>query len=463
MFWLVRKRSPLVAWLTEGTEPKIWVARHHRLAAWAILAAVGCVIALDVCGYDFTARRVTAAGLQSLTLLAVCGGVYWLALQSIERHAWRWVRASLHSASGSGLDPSHPDDLAARLRHLAGWVVPIAGLFVGCWVWNIDLALFQSIGEQHLYRESKILVGDVTTASLIFLLTIAAWRHLGALFAIAVFPRLPDDQGLRFAVLTLCRYMVLGVGSLAGLSAVHLGWEQIQYVMAALGVGLGFGLQEIISNFVCGIILLIERPVRVGDIVTVAGMSGKVERINIRATTITNAENQSMIVPNRDFITSNLVNWTHKDRIVRLSIEVGVAYGTDPDTVSELLLTIAREDPDVLRNPMPTALMQAFGTSSLGFVLHVFVPDPSLSGRVKHRLCREIQSRFEAADIEIPLPAHELHLRGAEGELDVRDFVLPAHTSSHRADPAHAASPAPHPIPAAIPAPAEDCHRGVDE
>jgi potassium efflux system protein len=462
LFRLVRSRSPLIVWLRERAGSGVWAARHHRALAWMLLAAVGSVIGLDVAGYDFTARRVSSAGLQSAALLGGCGLVYWLIVQSIEKHAWRWVRVSLHSASDSGLDPSNPDDLATRLRGLAAWVVPIAGLFAGCWVWNIDLALFQSIGEQRIPGLEQILVGDMTKATIIFALTFAAWRHLGALFAIAVFPRLSDDQGLRFAVLTLCRYFVLGAGSLAGLSAVHLGWAQIQYVMAALGVGLGFGLQEVISNFVCGIILLVERPVRVGDIVTVSGMSGKVERINIRATTITNAENQSMIVPNRDFITSNLVNWTHKDRIVRVAIEVAVAYGTDPDMVSELLLTIAREDPDVLRNPMPTALMQAFGTSSLGFALHVFVPDPSLSGRVKHRLCREIQARFESAGIEIPLPAHELHVRTADAEQDLTD-VFRHGNPSRRADAAHLASPAPHPIPVSIPAPAEECHRGVDE
>src|SRR5207253_3418534 len=110
---------------------------------------------------------------------------------------------------------------------------------------------------------------------------------------------------------------------LAGLSAIHLGLEKIGMVLAALGVGLGFGLQEIVSNFVCGIILLLERPIRVGDVVTVSGMTGKVDRINIRATTIINGDNQSIIVPNREFITGNLVNWTHKDRILRVAIRVG--------------------------------------------------------------------------------------------------------------------------------------------
>src|SRR5262249_20905782 len=150
------------------------------------------------------------------------------------------------------------------------------------------------------------------------------------------------------AVVTLCRYAVLGLGMMTALSSIHLGPDKIGMILAALGVGLGFGLQEIVSNFVCGIILLLERPIRVGDIVTVSGMTGQVDRINIRATTITNGENQSIIVPNRAFITGDLVNWTLKDKIIRVTLRIKVAYGADPDRVAEVLLNIARDDADVL-------------------------------------------------------------------------------------------------------------------
>ena len=170
-----------------------------------------------------------------------------------------------------------------------------------------------------------------------------------------MFPRITDDPGVRFAVVTLCRYAVLGVTSIAALGAIHVGTAQIGMVLAALGVGLGFGLQEIVSNFVCGIILLLERPIRIGDIVTVAGTTGKVDRINIRATTIINGDNQSMIVPNRQFITGNLVNWTHKDKILRVAIRVSVAYGSAPSRSSIycwLSLTTTRTC-STIRNPRP--------------------------------------------------------------------------------------------------------------
>src|SRR6185369_6922156 len=163
-------------------------------------------------------------------------------------------------------------------------------------------------------------------AATILLLSMGAWRYMHTFFALVVFPRMTDDLGVQYAVVTLCRYVVLAIGLMAALSSIHLGLSQIGVVLAALGVGLGFGLQEIVSNFVCGIILLLERPIRVGDIVTVSGMTGKVERINIRATTITNGDNQSIIVPNRAFITGDLVNWTLKDKIVRVSIRVKAAH-----------------------------------------------------------------------------------------------------------------------------------------
>jgi potassium efflux system protein len=270
---------------------------------------------------------------------------------------------------------------------------------------------------------------------------------------------MPDDPGIRFAVVTLCRYLVLALGVLAGLSAIHLGMEKIGVVLAALGVGLGFGLQEIVSNFVSGIILLLERPIRVGDIVSVGDMVGKVDQINIRATTIINGDNQSMIIPNRQFITGNLTNWTHKDKIIRVMIKVNVALGTEADKVTDLLLSIAHADPDVLNNPVPSALLDAIGEASLQFVLSAFVPEPSLMGRVKHRLYGEIQRRFEASGIVIPVPTQELRVHAMNTEAR-------AHPSANnrRWDEPEATPPAPRMatrIP--MPVPAEDCHRGVDE
>jgi potassium efflux system protein len=294
---------------------------------------------------------------------------------------------------------------------------------------------------------------------LILLATASIWRYLNTFFAVAIFPRMPDDPGIRYAVVTLCRYLVLALGVLAGLSAIHLGIERIGVVLAALGVGLGFGLQEIVSNFVSGLILLLERPIRVGDIVSVGDMTGKVDRINIRATTVINGDNQSIIVPNRQFITGNVINWTHKDKIVRVGIKLSVALGTDADKVTDLLLAIAHADPDVLNNPVPSALLDSIGDSSLLFVLNAFVPEPSLMGRVKHRLYSEIQHRFESSGIVIPLPLQELRVHAMNP--DVHDHLAARHLRADHAETIPAPPRVATKLP--LPVPAENCHWGVDE
>jgi potassium efflux system protein len=441
-----------------------------------LLAALGLVIVLDARGYSFTARRLASAAGQTLVLIAFCSMLYQLILRAIDLHAWRWIHVrhaqgpeTEYAKAGTGDTADPPDDLALRLRRLAAYLVPFVGVLLAAWIWNVDLELFRTLGTARLWQVAAkdgtpmpVTLGDATTAALVLLLTAAAWRHLTTLFAIVVFPRMPDDPGMRFAVVTLCRYSVLGLGLLTGLSSIHLGPDKIGMILAALGVGLGFGLQEIVSNFVCGIILLLERPIRVGDIVTVSEMTGRVDRINIRATTIINGENQSIIIPNRAFITGDLVNWTLKDKVIRVAVRVKVAYGHDPDRVAEALLDVAREDADVLRNPVPSAVMEDFSDFAQVFVLHVHVPEPSLAGRVRHRLFAQIQKRFQEMGIAIPLPTQELHVTPLA---DLRTPPASGHGSSHRYDVSHPlpASPARAAHGQPVPAPVEDCHRGVDE
>lgn len=462
---LVYPRSPVMKWLLECPEQSSFWKRHRYMVSWILPLLITAVITLDASGYTFTARRLSLGASQFVLVLALCWGLYRLVLRAIDHQAWRWIPLGHGWSDRPGVqDSGEPRDLAARLRQLTGYVVPLLGLIACAWIWDLDLALLKSLGEQPVPllttgKDSEPLtLGNVTQAAFFFLLTAVVWRHLSTLFALLVFPRMPDDPGVRFAVLTLCRYAVLALGLLAGFAAVHLGPAQIGMLLAALGVGLGFGLQEIVSNFVCGIILLLERPIRVGDVVSVSGMNGKVDQINIRATTIINGDNQSIIMPNRAFITGDLVNWTLKDKIIRATIRVNVAPGTDPDKVTDLLLTIAREDPDVLRNPLPGSLMEDFTESALAFVLHVHVPDPSLCGRVRHRLMTQIQRRFKEAEIQIPLPAHELFVKpGGEG----LRIESPSAVESIRRDQAPFRSHSPHWVTQV--AAVEECHRGVDE
>jgi potassium efflux system protein len=414
------------------------LSRHRQLIGWLVLAMGAGIIALDVRGYRFTARRLATGSLETLALFVLCWALHRGACRIIQEREKRWERprralaAALSSAvtlrSGSRSrsagkttsfgeedavpETDRPEMLARRLCQLVGYfVMAVAGLGVA-WIWELDLAFLRFLSSQEVWSvaETAVTLGDLARAAVFILLGCLTWRFMSPLFALTLFPRIADDPGVRFAVVTLCRYGVLAITAVAALGAIHVGTAQIGMVLAALGVGLGFGLQEIVSNFVCGIILLLERPIRIGDVVTVSGTTGKVDRINIRATMIISGDNQSMIVPNREFITGNLVNWTHKDKILRIAIRVGVPYGSDPEQVVDLLLAIARDDPYVLREPQPSALLEELGDSALKFVLFAYVPDPTCIGSVKHRLCAEITRRFSEAKIGIAHPTQEVHL-----------------------------------------------------
>jgi potassium efflux system protein len=223
--------------------------------------------------------------------------------------------------------------------------------------------------------------------------------------------RLPIDAGARYAVTTCFRYLITVVGLVLAFRTVGIEWSQYQWLVAAAGVGLGFGLQEIFANFVSGLIVLMERPVRVGDVVTVDGVSGVVSRIRMRATTVTNWDRQEFIVPNKEFVTGRLLNWTLSNAINRIVINVGVAYGTDTDSTRELLLHIARDNPMVLDDPAPLATFEGFGDSTLNFVLRCYLGQVDNRLEAIHAVHSEIQRRFAAAGIEIAFPQRDIHIR----------------------------------------------------
>jgi potassium efflux system protein len=180
---------------------------------------------------------------------------------------------------------------------------------------------------------------------------------------------------------------------------------------AALSVGLGFGLQEVITNFVCGLILLFERPVRIGDVVTIQGTTGTVTKIRMRATTITNWDRQEFVVPNKSLITDTILNWTLSASISRIVINVGVAYGTDTDKAREVLLEVANEHPIIMQDPAPMATFEQFADSTLNLVLRCYVPDLDFRLRTTSELHTEINRRFTKAGIEIAFPQQDIHIR----------------------------------------------------
>jgi potassium efflux system protein len=217
--------------------------------------------------------------------------------------------------------------------------------------------------------------------------------------------------------------VIVALGMIIALNSMGLRWSNLQWLVAALSVGLGFGLQEIVANFISGLIVLFERPFSVGDTVTVGEVTGTVTRIRIRATTIEDWDRKELIVPNKDFITGQLINWTLSDKIIRIKVPVGIAYGSDTDLAEELMLKAAKNNSRVIKSPSPTASFLKFGDNSLEYEVRVFIKGINDWIPMLHDMNRTINNEFNKNGITIAFPQRDVHL-DASAPLSVR--MVPA-------------------------------------
>jgi len=222
------------------------------------------------------------------------------------------------------------------------------------------------------------------------------------------------DLGVRVAFGTIFRYIILVIGLIIVLQTVGIDLSTVTILAGALGIGIGFGLQNITNNLVSGIIILFERPIKVGDRIEVGNVSGDVVRISMRSTTIITNDNISVIVPNSDFISSTVINWSHIDRNVRLNFLVGVSYRESPEHIKKILLEVAAENDGVLKEPKPDVLFDEFGDSSLVFNLRVWTRQYiNRPGVLKSQLYYAIFEKFRQHGIEIPYPQRDIHLKSS--------------------------------------------------
>jgi len=228
------------------------------------------------------------------------------------------------------------------------------------------------------------------------------------------------DPGLKYALEVATGYSIFVLGIAIGLQTIGLNLSSLTVVTGALGVGMGFGLQNTVNNFVSGLILLAERPIKVGDRVEVGSLSGDIVRIGMRSTWVRTNDNVVIIVPNSHFISNQVTNWTANDRRVRISVPLGVGYASDPREVRAILLQIAREHPDILTDPAPDVIFLGFGDSSLDFDLRVWTAEQLRTPHVlKSDLYFDIFQKFSERGIEIPFPQRDLHLRSASEPLQI--------------------------------------------
>lgn len=227
------------------------------------------------------------------------------------------------------------------------------------------------------------------------------------------------DPGTRLAVAAVVRYTVLLVGLLAIVQTVGIDLTTFNVMAGAIGIGVGFGLQNVVSNFIAGLIIMFERPVKIGDRIVVGGVAGNVVDIGARSTTVLDNDNIAVIVPNSKFITEDVINWKYNDDNVRFHVPVSVAYGTDAQLVKRVLLEVAQADPDVLDEPEPNVWLKAFGDDGVAFELMVWSATMvDRKGRLISQLNYAIYERFNAEGIEFPFPQRDLHIKG--GVLGIR-------------------------------------------
>lgn len=406
-------------------------------------AAPLTLIVLIGIGYYFTSVRLAGHMIFSLYLV-----VMWILLDAIavrglavaaQRLAYRRAvtqqeteqkSSDTSSAASEAVEVEEPQlDLkqanqqSLRLIRLA--LIAGIGLLV-YWVWADVFHAFAYTESIVLWETADaagqasgmvpISLGDVIAALVIGIVTFLLASNLPGLLEVLVLSRMDLRQGTSYATTTLLSYVIVSVGIVITLGALGLTWDKMQWLVAALGVGLGFGLQEIFANFISGIILLFERPIRIGDVITINNLDGTVSRIRIRATTLIDFDRKEILVPNKVFVTERLINWSLSDTVTRVIIKVGFAYGSDLQKCQNILLQAARENKRVLRDPEPVVFFLNFGASTLDHELRIHVNDIGDRLAATDELNRHIDALCKEHNIEIAFSQLDIHIRNSDGE-----------------------------------------------
>ena len=257
--------------------------------------------------------------------------------------------------------------------------------------------------------DSPITVQHVLLFVIVLVVTSFAARAVRTLMSQRWLTRM--EPAPRYVLARILQYVVWIIGLMIALEALGFDLTTLTVVAGALGVGIGFGLQSVVSNFVSGVVLLFEQPIRIHDRVTVENVEGNVVGINFRSTTIVTNDNISIIVPNSEFINNSVTNWSHGDPKVRVHVPVGVAYGSDVSLVTETLLAVARETEGVLEKPGPEVRFKEFGDSSLDFELLAWTDKAPLHLQLRSRLNYGIDAAFRRQGIQIPFPQRDVHVK----------------------------------------------------
>ena len=409
---LFRRGSPLMQRLV-ARAPRSWPVTLHALWFAALLAVPLGIAVLAAAGYFVAAEYFFGRVGWSLYVLLGALLLYglmalWVQLRRAEVARRQADAAAPIAAAPQRLDLAAIGEQTRSLLDVLITLLVIAGVW---WVWKDAVPTLSVISDYKLWTYTEavdgkevtrpLTVGHLFLAILVGAVTAVAVRNVGALLDIVLLQRLEIQADATYAIKVVARYALAAGGIVAASSIIGIGWSDVQWLVAALGVGLGFGLQEIFSNFVSGLILLAERPIRIGDVVTVGDVSGTVSRIRARATTVVDFDNKDILIPNKSFITDRVINWTLSNQTTRLLIKINLPHGSDIAVAQRVMLEAVRRNADVLAEPPPSVFFVGFGASSLGFEICAFVDSLDKRLRVQHELNLELDSALRRNGIDL--------------------------------------------------------------
>jgi potassium efflux system protein len=441
------ERGVAASYLQQNTDGFLWRTRWLWFPVAISIPLV--LVVLAMLGYVYTSATLLYQVINTLWLIGVLVMLqqlaeHWLLLSrrriayqaALER---RKVLAEKELDGDANPEPEQSVEVnepridivtlskaSRKLLNASILIIAVMGLW---FIWAESLPALSFLDTIPLWQHVSVVDGveaqvPVTLGNLLLVVTIAiatlvASRNLPSLLEIILLQYFHLSSGSRYAIRTLTGYVIAATGMVLVFQAVGGSWNQIQWLVAALSVGIGFGLQEIVANFISGLIILFERPIRVGDFVTIGDSDGTVTRIRIRATTILTKDRKELLVPNKEFITGRLLNWSLSDQTTRLKLSVGIAYGADVELAEKLLLEAAEEQEMVLSEPKPFVYFHGFGDSALLLELRCVIESVDYRIATLSKLHHAVNCKFQEAGMAIPFPQQDVHL-DIPGALEVK-------------------------------------------
>ena len=406
------------------------------------LVPVGLIV-LVALGYYYTALNLINHMINTYIAWVIWSLVRYTLYRAItvssRRLAYRRLQEKRQQKAAELNDGSPSDDVVVvseqeegmAVNQVRGQLLRFADLFIWTalfaifyYVWSDLVTVASYLRDITLWQQTTTTEAGVVTESIslfnllvalvIIGITYILVRNLPGILEVLIFSRVKLSQGTPYTINTLLTYTLVAIGSAWAFATLGMSWSKLQWLFAALSVGLGFGMQEIFANFVSGIILLFERPIRVGDTITINGVTGTVAKIRIRAITIIDPDRKEVIVPNKSFVTGQVTNWALSNTITRVVISIGVAYGSDLELVRRLLLQAAAEQTNIMKDPEPRALFLSFGASTLDHELRVYVSQVSERTNTIDALNRRVNELFAENNIEIAFNQLDIFIKNQD-------------------------------------------------